>query len=303
MTCSIVAVDRKTGQSGFAIASCCFDAGQVCLAIPGAGAIASQAQGNMKFLAAFAKAQAAGHTLAEAMGRFREMDPDIESRQVGMVALDGDCDERGSLAFTGTECSYWAGHRCGADYSCQGNILVGPQVIQDMADTFERTGGSLFDRLYQALLAADAAGGDARGRQSARLMVSQKGAGAGTGTVIDIRIEDHDDPIAELRRLRGVWDDLIQILSYVNRAADAAPGDQLAALDELRAFLDERRQPRYLDWWETLAQAYLRAGERAKGLDAYRVYLAINPGMGRIIAENARAGRFVPDVARELGVM
>lgn len=299
MTCSIVAVDPKTGESGFAIASCCFDAGQVCLAVPGVGAIASQAQGNMAFHRVFASEQAAGRTLQQTIDRFREIDPQIETRQVGMVTLAGE-----TVAFTGQKCSYWAGHRTGTDYACQGNILTGAEVIESMAGTFEATPGSLFDRLFAALMAADAAGGDARGKQSARIMVSRKGAGApGSDTVIDIRIEDHDNPIAEFRRLRAVWDDLIRIIGYVNQLARAFEGDRVAVLDELSAFLQDRQQPRYLDWWETLADGYINAGQRQKGLDAYRVYLGINPGMARIFRENALAGRFPEGVARELGVM
>lgn len=299
MTCSIVAADPRTGQSGFAIASCCFDAGQVCIAVPGRGAIASQAQGNMAFLAQFVAAQTEGASLEATLERFRAMDRDIETRQVGMASLVG-----GSLAFTGNQCSYWAGHRVGDIYSCQGNILVGPQVIEAMATTFENTQGPLFDRLYQALLAADEAGGDARGRQSARVAVYREGSGAGgQGTIIDLRIEDHDDPIAELRRLREQRQTLLQMVEYMESLNTAGDAERTAILAEWRGFLEDKRQPRYVDWWESLAEGYLTAGLRAEALAAYRVYLAISPGLARVIAENAKAGRFPIGVATELGVL
>jgi tetratricopeptide (TPR) repeat protein len=103
--------------------------------------------------------------------------------------------------------------------------------------------------------------------------VCRAGAGpAGDGTALDIRTEDHDDPIAELRRLNGVWGTLMKML-------------------------------RYLDWWEALADGYLSIGRYDAAIAAYRTYLAINPGLGRIIAQNARRGRFPVEVARELGVM
>lgn len=302
MTCSIVAVDGNTGQAGFAIASCCWDAGQVCLAVPGKGAIASQANGNVRFLRQFAEMQAAGAPLDEVLARFRQDDPDIESRQVGMVTLAGE-----SLVHTGRGCSYWAGHRTGTGYACQGNTLVGEAVIDAMADAFERGNGQLHERLYVALKAADDAGGDARGRQSARLLVARPGAdtvaGVAAPPVIDICVEDHDRPVAEIGRILTVRSTLLRILGHLRDFAAAAPADQPAILVELRNLLDDKREPKYLDWWESLAQAHLTIGQRAQALDAYRVYLAINPQMAGILRENAAAGNFPADIGRELGLV
>jgi uncharacterized Ntn-hydrolase superfamily protein len=302
VTCSIVAVDSKTGQAGFAIASCCWDAGQVCLAVPGKGAIASQANGNVRFLRQFAEMQAAGTPLDAVLARFRETDPEIESRQVGMVSLAGE-----SLVHTGRQCSYWAGHRTGVGYACQGNTLVGAVVIDAMADAFERADGELHERLYHALKAADDAGGDARGRQSARLMVARSRpdnvAGVAAPPVIDICVEDHGRPVAEIGRILTVRSTLMRILRHLQACAEAPPEDQPAILAELRRFLDDKREPKHLDWWESLAQAHLAAGQRDQALDAYRVYLAINPRMAAILRENAAAGTFAADVARELGLV
>ncbi|MDD4308421.1 MAG: DUF1028 domain-containing protein [Thermoplasmata archaeon] len=290
MTFSIVAIDPETGEAGFAIASCCWDAGQVCMAKP-TGAIASQANGNVQFLSIFFEKLDEGLSLEQIMEHLRTIDPDIQTRQIGMVSPGK------TFAFTGEKCSFWNGHRTGKNYSCQGNILVGPQVIEAMARTFESAEGQLFERLYAAMKAADAAGGDSRGRQSARLMVAGKGAGA-----IDITIEDSENPVAEMGRILDVRRNLVQIFGYLGEFSKAEDADKLAILEKYRDFLDDKREPRYLDWWETLADSYYKIGEREKAIEIYRIYLAINPGMARIFRENAKAGNFPKDVARALDI-
>ena len=123
MTFSIVAIDNERKEVGFAIASCFWNAGQVGFAKAGAGAIVSQAQGNWEFIPAFYQKLDQSLDLKEILEHFRSMDDNIENRQVGMVAFRG-----GSLAFTGTNVSS-SFQRTGTDYSCQGNILVGREVI------------------------------------------------------------------------------------------------------------------------------------------------------------------------------
>jgi len=121
-----------------------------------------------------------------------------EQRQVGIVDAHG-----ASATHTGRSCFAWAGGRTGIDYAAQGNILAGPAVVDGLADTFE-DGGLPFPELLVACLgAADAAGGDRRGRQSAALLVVREGGGYGGGNDrwIDLRVDDHADPVAELARL------------------------------------------------------------------------------------------------------
>ena len=196
MTFSIVAIDPDKKETGFAIASCCWDAGQVCLARPN-GAIASQANGNIDFLKFFFEKLAEGKGPDQILQHFMETDPEIETRQIGMIVKSGE-----KVAFTGSKASFWCGHRTGDHYTCQGNILTGPEVIDSMASAFELAQGPLYERLFAALEAAHAAGGDARGRQSARLFVAKEGAGPpGSNKVIDITIEDHDNPIQEMSRI------------------------------------------------------------------------------------------------------
>jgi uncharacterized Ntn-hydrolase superfamily protein len=114
-----------------------------------------------------------------------------------------------AAAFTGSECLDWAGHRVGAGFAVQGNILAGEAVVDDMARAFETTVGPLVHRLVAALEAGQAAGGDKRGQQSAAVVVERTGARSesreGIDRVCDLRVEDHEAPIGELRRLVGIW--------------------------------------------------------------------------------------------------
>ena len=291
MTFSIVAVDRKANEVGFAIASCCWDAGQVCFAKAEQGAIASQAQGNLAFLSAYFEQLEKGRGLDDILETFRTMDEDVESRQIGMVNADGE-----ALSFTGAACSTWAGHRTGDGYACQGNILAGPQVIQAMAETFEDSEGPLYRRLYEALAAGDRAGGDLRGRQSARLMVRRRGWGQpGTDTLIDLSLPDHEHPVAEIGRILQVRGHLVTILGLLRDFEEGSPDVKADVLGRLRRFLDDKRSCRYLDWWETLAGKYSGIGEVEASIEAYRVYLSINPALAPVLRTGLESSGFPPD--------
>jgi uncharacterized Ntn-hydrolase superfamily protein len=127
-----------------------------------------------------------------------------ETRQLGLVTADGR-----AAAFTGAECLDWAGHRVGAGFAVQGNILAGEAVVIEMERAFEQTVGPLVNRLVAALEAGQAAGGDKRGQQSAAVVVERAGARhesrEGIDRICDLRVEDHPAPIDELRRLVGIW--------------------------------------------------------------------------------------------------
>src|SRR5919108_600325 len=126
-----------------------------------------------------------------------------ETRQLGVVDAQGR-----TAAFTGSECNEWAGHATGRGYAAQGNILAGERVVTEMARAFEDTGGALAERLVAALEAAQAAGGDRRGQQSAALVVERPGgipaSREGIDRIVDLRVDDHKEPIRELRRLLGL---------------------------------------------------------------------------------------------------
>ncbi len=142
-----------------------------------------------------------GLSAPEVVKRLVEADEGREHRQLGVV------DARGrAAAFTGSECLPWAGHLVGQGYSCQGNILVGRETVEGMAEAFETTEGELVDRLLAALSAGQEAGGDRRGQQSAGLLVVREGGGYGglNDRVVDLRVDDHPTPILELQRLLGL---------------------------------------------------------------------------------------------------
>ncbi len=203
MTFSIVARDPANGDLGVAVASKFLAVGSVVpWAMAEVGAIATQALANVSYgpdgLAALAGGNKATTVLADLTGA----DDGRSERQLGIVDARG-----GAATHTGTGCLVWAGGRVGDGVAVQGNILAGPQVVDAMLSAFEAASGPLPDRLLGALLAGDRAGGDARGRQSAALLVVRAGGGYGgtTDRWIDLRVDDHVDPVPELRRLLDIW--------------------------------------------------------------------------------------------------
>ncbi|MCL6450266.1 MAG: DUF1028 domain-containing protein [Acetobacteraceae bacterium] len=198
-TFSIVARDAQTGDLGVAVQSKFLAVGAVVpWARAGAGAIATQALANTSFGPRGLELLERGAAAAEVVERLVADDPESEHRQVGVVDALG-----GSSAHTGSRCYAWAGHRCGPGYACQGNILVGRDTVEAMAEAFLGARGELAERLIAALSAGQAAGGDRRGQQSAALLVVRVGGGYGgfTDRLVDLRVDDHPRPIEELARL------------------------------------------------------------------------------------------------------
>ena len=198
-TFSIVARDPSTGELGIAVQSKFLAVGaMVPWARAGAGAIATQAAANLDFGEIGLELLSKGYGAQETLDALLALDEGREERQLGIVDAHG-----GSAAFTGSRCHDWAGHITGEDFSCQGNILVSSATVEALARTFRESRGSLADRLVRCLDAAQDAGGDRRGRQSAALLIVQEGASYGgyNDVKIDLRVDDHPDPIRELRRL------------------------------------------------------------------------------------------------------
>jgi len=208
MTFSIVALDPETGDLGVAVASKFLAVGSVVpWARAGIGAIATQSFANVAYGPDGLAALAGGPDAANVAAALTGADPGVAQRQLGIVDASG-----GSATFTGDACLPWAGGRTGYGFAAQGNILTGPDVVDALVTTFEATDGSLPDRLLAALLAADRAGGDRRGRQSAALYVARAGGGYGgvDDRWIDLRVDDHPDPVPELIRIRDVWRTLME---------------------------------------------------------------------------------------------
>ena len=200
-TFSIVAIDPVTGDLGIAVASRYFAVGAVVpWADAGVGAIATQAGVNVGYGPRALELLRQGLTAQQVLDRLLAEDtfPRKDARQVAIV------DAKGNVAvFTGDAANAWRGHVTGKTWSAQGNILVGSHVVEAMGRAFERTNDELAEKLYAALKAGDEAGGDSRGRQSASILVVRKGGGRNTNNdrYVFINVDDHPDPLHELRRL------------------------------------------------------------------------------------------------------
>ena len=196
-TFSIVARCARTGQVGGAVSTAVPAVGSICPFVqPGVGAAASQSWCN-PYLALDGLALMAGGMGAEAaLDRVLAGDPGRGLRQVGFVDAAG-----GSAAWTGDGCTPWCGHRTGPGYAVQGNMLAGEAVVADMEAAFVAAAAlGLDERLMRALEAGQAAGGDKRGKQSAALKVY----GQEAYPWLDLRVDEHASPVAELRRVFGI---------------------------------------------------------------------------------------------------
>jgi uncharacterized Ntn-hydrolase superfamily protein len=199
-TYSIAACDLEAGQWGVATQSKFLAVGSVVpWAEPHVGAIATQAYANPRYGPEGLALLREGLSAEEVVERLTSGDDDRDHRQLGVVDARG----RGAT-FTGAQCMDWAGGIAGDGFAAQGNILVGEKTVAALAATFTATQGRpLAERLLECLAAAQAAGGDRRGQQSAALLVVERNGGyAGlSDTLVDLRVDDHAAPVAELARL------------------------------------------------------------------------------------------------------
>src|SRR6266498_1922523 len=203
-TYSIAACDLEAGQWGVATQSKFLAVGSVVpWAGPHVGAIATQAYANPRYGPEGLSLLREGLSAEEVVQRLTAADEGRDQRQLGVVDREGR-----SASFTGDECLEWAGGRTGLCYAAQGNILVSAATVDAIAETFQSSKGTLAERLLDCLDAAQAAGGDRRGQQSAALLVvEQDGGYAGLSDVlVDLRVDDHARPLEELRRLYSMHD-------------------------------------------------------------------------------------------------
>ena len=200
MTYSIVARDEATGELGVAVQSRAFGVGMCAWARPGVGAVATQSFTERGYGPRGLDLLAAGESPAETLAQLVEADEQRDFRQVAFLAADGS-----TAAHTGAACIPDCGDTARDNVSAQGNMLASPAVWPAAADTFETTGGSLAERLLAALDAAEEAGGDFRGRESATLLVvSGDRDEKPWQRTVDLRVDNHDEPLRELRRLHGL---------------------------------------------------------------------------------------------------
>jgi uncharacterized Ntn-hydrolase superfamily protein len=209
VTYSIVAHDPQASEWGVAVQSKFLAVGSV---VPWAaaevGAIATQAYANPRYGPEGLELLRGGLSAQEAGERLVAADEGSDERQLGIVDAHG-----GAWSWTGPACHDWAGGRVGQGYAAQGNILVSEATVAALAETFESSSGSLARRLIDCLAAAQRAGGDKRGQQSAALLIVRRDGGyAGLCDVVcDLRVDDHEQPIEELRRLYVLHDRLFGV--------------------------------------------------------------------------------------------
>lgn len=198
-TYSIIAVDRKNGLMGGAVQSHYFSAGAAVLwAEPEAGVVATQAMANLNYGPGGLALLRKGLSPEQVITKLTKEDQAGNMRQAACIAPSGE-----SFAFTGSGCIEHASHITGEDFSAQGNMLFSDRVVPEMAEAFQDSRGPLWDRLLAALNAAEQAGGDVRGKQAAGILIVQtKPSGdIGTDRFMDLRVEDHIEPLTELSRL------------------------------------------------------------------------------------------------------
>jgi len=206
-TYSICACDLGARQWGVAVQSRVLAVGCIVpWAKPLAGAIATQSWANPRYGPDGLALLREGLTAAEVVERLTAADDERAQRQLGVVDAEG-----GSATYTGDECKEWAGGRTGPGYAAQGNVLLSGETVDALTETFVATEGkALPERLLDSLHAAQEAGGDRRGQQSAALLVvgPEQGYAGLSDTFVDLRVDDHEQPLAELRRLLGIHRDV-----------------------------------------------------------------------------------------------
>jgi len=269
-TFSIAARDPKTGEMGVAVASRFFAVGSV---VPWAradvGAIATQSFCNTTFGWRGLDLLEKGAAPEEVMKILLRNDSNPDRRQVGIVSADGK-----SATYTGKNCLSWAGGRNGTNYAIQGNILAGESVVTSMEKAFLENKGTLADRLYAALIAGDKEGGDARGKQSAAMLVVKKNAGYGgfTDRAIDIRVDDHPEPFKELGRLltyaqmNYAWNEAWTLFE-IKKASEALP-----LMEHAATLAPDNGEVLY-----DLAVIRLAAGKKDAALEALKKAIQFNP--------------------------
>lgn len=284
-TFSIVARDPETGDLGVAVQSKYFGVGSVVPhAKAGVGALATQARGNILYGPQGLGLLESGESPDATLQRLLADDPLREQRQVGLVAADG-----AAATFTGSETLPWSGGKTGDDYAAQGNLLTGPEVVDAIGAAFETTDGDLATRLVTALAAGQAAGGDARGRQSSALLVVRQGAGymGANDRLVDLHVEDHPTPIKELHRLLGIRLSQIAVGQAHTALREARSSEEGGSREEaIETALAKSREAVELYAFSdagfiALAGAHAEAGNMDAASEAARRALLLNPILKR----------------------
>ncbi len=281
MTYSIVAHDHETGAVGVAVQSHWFNVGAVVTwARAGVGAVATQSIAEPAYGVRLLDRLQAGVTPQAALDELLAGDAQAAYRQVAVVGVGGDV-----AVHTGGDCIAYAGHEAGRGFSCQANMMASQDVWPAMATAYQRAAGPLQRRLAAALHAAEAAGGDVRGRQSAALLVVPP-AGEGWEWLVDVRVDDHADPLGELDRLL----DLTDAYDLATEGDDlAGEGRHAEAGDRYQRASGLAPGNHELLFWSALAAA--NDEDMPTAVARVREAIAMHPGWHDLL------GRLTPDVA------
>ncbi|MCP4229961.1 MAG: DUF1028 domain-containing protein [bacterium] len=304
-TFSIVAYDPETEEWGIAVASRVLAAGyDVSWAKAGVGAIATQAMVNIGYGTDGLILLEEGLSAEETLTKLLAEDEGREKRQVAIIDAAGNV-----IAFTGDSTLDWSGHKTGEYYSVQGNILVGEEVLTEMAKAYEESEGPLARRLVNALIAGDEAGGDSRGKQSSGiLVVRDKGGYQGKfDRLVDIRVDDHDEPVWELARIYDLWEPTYVVARYFDSGGEKEMEYALGTMERMLAEKPDDPEAHNALAWEmasrklyperaleiairanelapddpnimdTLAEAYWAAGDYTSAVDWEKKALEMDP--------------------------
>lgn len=282
-TYSIVAYDFETCALGVAVQSRYFSVGSVVpWAEAGVGAIATQSFVNVSYGPRGLELLRKGLRAEEVVKSLIDGDDGRDYRQLGIVDAKGN-----AAAYTGAKCLEWAGSKTGKGYSVQGNILASGEVVRAMAEAYESTRGSLAERLVAALEAGERAGGDARGRQSSALLVVKKGCGRGGygDRLVDLRVEDHPDPVGELKRLLNLHKVYYLIDEAESRFTQGRLEEAVLQIEEALKI-----HPRCDDAYLDLGLIYLKAKKLEEAAEAFRKAIEINPKMIAVVRQIPKLG-------------
>ena len=287
MTYSIVARDPSTGELGVAVQSHWFAVGPIVpWAQPGVGAVATQANAEVAYGPRALELLKEGLDARSALARLLDEDPGSAGRQVAVV------DARGNVAsHTGENCIPFAGHIAADGVSCQANIMVSERIWPAMLDAYRTASGPLSDRLLAALDAAEAEGGDARGRQSAAIRVVPA-QGNPWDTVVSLHVEDHPDPLVELRRLVRLHN-AYALANQADQCVNDGRYDEAARLYQQASELAPDNHELLL--WGGLGAA--QSGDLDTGVARVRAAIELHPGWRELLE------RLPEDVAPSAGAV
>jgi uncharacterized Ntn-hydrolase superfamily protein len=275
-TYSIVAVDREAGEIGVAVQSHWFSVGSaVPWAEAGTGAVATQSFVNLSFGPRGLELLRQGRSPEQVVEQLLASDPASEMRQLAVIDRHGN-----AAAHTGTSCVPEAGHSIGENFSVQANLMASPEVWPAMARSFEKSSGPLAERLIEALRAAQSHGGDLRGKQSAAILVvrAQSSGRIWKDRLIDLRVEDHANPLEELSRLLLVF----RAYEHMNRGDEALEAEDGQAA--LREYGEARRlypDSQEIRFWSAVSM--LNAGKLEQALPVFAELFGSHPNWATLL--------------------